>query len=121
MDVYGSLYYAGARTLQADLPDPARAEHPAVVLRLRGRITLGATSFAVLADYAERLAAVGGCFYFSGVDPALMAQIDHNRTLEQAGDVRVFEATVVVGETSLEAYPAARVWLADHEQYSADE
>ena len=47
------------------------AEHPAVVLRLRGRATLGATSFAVLADYAERLATVGGCLYLSGVDPAL--------------------------------------------------
>jgi sulfate permease, SulP family len=121
LDVYGSLFYAGARTLQAHLPDPAHAQHPAVVLRLRGRVTLGATSFAVLADYAERLAAVGGCFYLSGVDPALMAQIDHNRTLEQAGNVRVFEVTKVVGETSLEAYHAARAWLADIAQDSADE
>ena len=121
LDVYGSLFYAGARTLQAHLPDPAHAEHPAVVLRLRGRITLGATSFAVLADYAEQLAAVGGCFYLSGVDPALMAQIDQNRTLEQAGNVRVFEVTKVVGETSLEAYHAARAWLADVEQDSADD
>jgi sulfate permease, SulP family len=121
LDVYGSLFYAGARTLQAHLPDPAHAQHPAVVLRLRGRVTLGATSFAVLADYAERLAAVGGCLYLSGVDPALMAQIDHNRTLEQAGNVRVFEVTKVVGETSLEAYHAARAWLADVEQDSADE
>jgi SulP family sulfate permease len=121
LDVYGSLFYAGARTLQAHLPDPAHAQHPAVVLRLRGRVTLGATSFAVLADYAERLAAVGGCFSLSGVDPALMAQIDHNRTLEQAGNVRVFEVTKVVGETSLEAYHAARAWLADIAQDSADE
>ncbi len=49
LDVYGSLFYAGARTLQAHLPDPGpRRSTPAVVLRLRGRITLGATSFAVL-------------------------------------------------------------------------
>jgi hypothetical protein len=64
---------------------------------------------------------LNGCFSLSGVDPALMAQIDHNRTLEQAGNVRVFEVTKVVGETSLVAYHAARARLADIEQDSADE
>ena len=52
LDVYGSLYYAGARTLAARLPDPQGAEAPVVVLRLRGRTTLGATSFKMLTDYA---------------------------------------------------------------------
>ena len=37
LDVYGRLLYAGSRTLQAHLPDPAGTEAPAVVLRLRGR------------------------------------------------------------------------------------
>jgi hypothetical protein len=35
--------------------------------------------------------------------------------------VRVFEVTEVVGETSRAAYHAARAWLADIEQDSADE
>ena len=69
LDIYGSLYYAGAKTLQAHLPDPGGAVEPAVVIRLRGRAMLGATSFAVLSDYAERLDAVGGRLYLSGVDP----------------------------------------------------
>ena len=43
LDVYGSLLYAGSRTLQSRLPDPAGTEAPVVVLRLRGRTTLGAT------------------------------------------------------------------------------
>src|SRR5262249_21672103 len=37
LDVYGSLFYAGARTLQARLPLVGDAEAPMVVLRLRGR------------------------------------------------------------------------------------
>ena len=57
LDVYGSLHYAGARTLQQRLPDPAGTEVPVVVLRMRGRSTLGATFFTVLAAYAEQLAA----------------------------------------------------------------
>ncbi len=112
LDVYGSLFYAGARTLQARLPDPAQAESPAVVLRLRGRVRLGATAFAVLSDYAERLAAAGGRLYLSGVDPAVVDQIRRNHTVDEVAGVRVFEADEVVGESSLQAYHAASEWLA---------
>jgi sulfate permease, SulP family len=112
LDVYGSLFYAGARTLQAHLPDPAASFAPAVVLRLRGRALLGATSYVVLADYAARLADVGGRLYLSGVGPDVLAQIRRNRTVERAGEVRVYEATSIVGEASLEAYHDAEAWLA---------
>ena len=37
LDVYGSLYYAGARTLQARLPQIRDAKRPVVIIRLRGR------------------------------------------------------------------------------------
>jgi sulfate permease, SulP family len=112
LDVYGSLYYAGARTLQAHLPDPIGAQHPAVVLRLRGRALLGSTSFAVLSDYAERLDSVGGRLYVSGIDPATHRQMTRNRTVVEAGEVRVFEANEIIGESSLDAYRAATTWLA---------
>ncbi|MBB2940651.1 SulP family sulfate permease [Actinoplanes lutulentus] len=112
LDVYGSLFYAGARTLQARLPETAQARSPVVVLRLRGRVMLGATAFAVLADYAERLDAAGGRLYLSGVDPAVVEQIRRNRTVERVTGVRVYEADEVVGESSLAAYRAATRWLA---------
>jgi SulP family sulfate permease len=112
LDIYGSLYYAGARTLQAHLPDPQDAVAPAVVLRLRGRALLGATSYAVLSDYAARVAAVGGRFYLTGLDPEVLAQVQRNRTVESAGDVRLYVATDVIGQASLEAYHHAQEWLA---------
>ena len=112
LDIYGSLYYAGARTLQAHLPDPEGSSRPAVVLRLRGRALLGATSYAVLSDYAARVAAVGGRLYLAGLDPSVIAQLRRNRTVEGAGDVVLFEATDVVGEASLGAYHRANEWLA---------
>jgi SulP family sulfate permease len=112
LDVYGSLFYAGARTLQAKLPDPGHARHPAVVLRLRGRAMLGATSFAVLSGYAARLDEAGGRLYLSGIDPELLAQIRRQRTVERAGDVQLYVATGVIGEASLTAYHDAEDWLA---------
>ncbi len=114
LDVYGSLFYAGARTLQSRLPDPTGVHQPVVVLRLRGRAQLGATSFLVLADYAERLHAAGGRFYLSGVDPAVLEQLRRNATVDTADLVEIFVATDRIGEASLAAYEAATAWLADH-------
>ena len=109
LDVYGSLLYAGARTLQARLPDPAGSTVPVVVLRLRGRTSLGATFFTVLADYAARLHAVGGRLYLSGVGPELAETLRRTGRLE--GPVRTFEATPLVGESTEAARHAAQAWL----------
>jgi SulP family sulfate permease len=114
LDVYGSLYYAGARTLEARLPDPARAVRPVVVLRLRGRTALGATSFAVLVAYAERLEAAAGRLYLSGVDPGLLEQFRRAHPGEAGRRVRVFTAGEVVGESTRLAHAEALAWIAAH-------
>jgi SulP family sulfate permease len=111
LDVYGSLFYAGARTLQIRLPDPGDALAAVVVLRLRGRTMLGATSFSVLADYAERLAARGGRLYLSGVDSGLARQIDHNRHLDLEGPIRVYDAEPALGASTIRAVEDAQAWL----------
>jgi len=109
LDVYGSLLYAGSRTLQAHLPDPAGTEAPAVVLRLRGRTSLGATFIKVASDYADRLADVGGRLYLSGLQPSLTERLHRTGTID--GPMRAFEATPIVGESTHEAYLDAESWL----------
>jgi len=109
LDVYGSLLYAGARTLEAQLPDPAEAEAPVVVLRLRGRTAVGATFVKVAAGYAGRLADRGGRLYLSGLQPSLVEQL--HRTGQVDGPVRGFAATPVVGESTRAAYADAEAWL----------
>jgi sulfate permease, SulP family len=116
IDVYGSLYYAGSRTLQVKLPDPAGAESPVVVLRLRGRTAIGATALVVLAAYADRLQEVGGRLFLSGVDPGLFRQLQRARRVDVDGRVHVFEATRVVGESSAEAYRQAQAWLDERDR-----
>ena len=109
LDVYGSLLYAGSRTLGAHLPDPAAAQSPVVVLRLRRRTSLGATFVKVVGDYADRLAGSGGRLYLSGLEKDLTEQ--RRRTGHLDGPVRAFEATPVVGESTQAAYLAAEAWL----------
>ena len=109
LDVYGSLLYAGARTLQAHLPDPGEARSPVVLLRLRGRTSLGATFFKVVADYAGQLADHDGRLYLTGLEPSLTERL--RRTGYADGPVRSFEATPIVGESTRQAYLDAEAWL----------
>ena len=114
LDVYGSLFYAGARTLQARLPEIGAAIAPVVVLRLRGRNMLGATAFKVFSDYSESLRAARGKLYLSGVDPALMQQFSHAGHVHATGPVEMVEATPNLGESSLSAYHQAETWVIEH-------
>jgi len=109
LDVYGSLLYAGARTLQSRLPAPGDARSPVVVLRLRRRTSLGSTFVKVVSDYADQLVDSGGRLYLSGLDPSLTEQL--RRTGHVDGPVRAFEATAVVGESTRAAYLDAEAWL----------
>jgi len=113
LDVYGSLLYAGARTLQAHLPDPGEAQEPVVVLRLRGRTSLGSTFVKVAADYAQLLADRGGRLYLSGLDPSLAERLRRTGHIEET--VRTFEATPTIGGSTTAAYLDATGWLVKHQ------
>jgi sulfate permease, SulP family len=110
LDVYGSLLYAGARTLQARLPDPGEARSPVVVLRLRRRTSLGSTFIKVVGDYADKLAERGGRLYLTGLEPSLTERLVRTGHVEH-GPVRTFEATPIVGESTQQAYLDAEAWL----------
>jgi SulP family sulfate permease len=113
LDVYGSLYYAGAKTLAARLPVPAGAVRPVVVLRLRGRTRLGASARVVLDTYAGQLAAADGRLILSGIDAALLPELRETGRANLDGDVRAYPATDVIGSASDAAYREAERWLAD--------
>jgi sulfate permease, SulP family len=107
LDVYGSLLYAGSRTLQVLLPEPA--EHAVLVLRLRGRTALGATFLKVICDYADLLAATGGRLYLSGLDADFTDWLRGSGRV--GGPVQLAGATPVVGESTYAAYLDAATWL----------
>jgi SulP family sulfate permease len=118
LDVYGSLFFAGARTLGEALPSPAGATRPVVVLRLRGRTQVGATLIEVLDTYADALAAVGGRLYLSGVDKQTTAQLRSAGKLDLDETVRLVPAGEILGAATEQALAEARAWLA-HAQDAA--
>jgi SulP family sulfate permease len=112
LNVYGHLFYAGARTLERMLPPPD-GPHPAVILRLRGRNSLGATLIEVLNAYADRLNEAGGRLYLSGVTEAAYDDIVRTGKLHNDPAVHTYRATEVIGESTRKAVADAEAWLAE--------
>ncbi len=111
LDVYGSLFFAGAHTLREALPSPEGASRPAVVLRLRGRTRVGSTLIEVLDDYADDLRDVGGRLYLSGVHADVAGQLRRAGKLELGREVWVMPAEEVIGVSTAGALAQASAWL----------
>lgn len=118
LDVYGHLFYAGARTLDHLLPRPTDARRPVVILRLRGLTSIGATLLEVLSGYANELASKGGRLYLTGVRPEVRAQIDRTSRLDLSGPVTILEATAIRGESTRRAVAEGKAWLAGYDAVS---
>ena len=111
LDVYGSLFFAGAQTLREALPSPEGASRPVVVLRLRGRTRIGSTLIDVLDDYADDLRDVGGRLYLSGVHADVAAQLRRAGKLELEREVWVARADEIIGDSTTAAIAEANAWL----------
>jgi SulP family sulfate permease len=111
LDVDGSLFFAGARTLQEALPSPVGATRPVVILRLRGYTHVGATLIEVLDSYADDLADVGGRLYLSGVDAEVSAQLRRAGKLDLDQTAQIVPADRVIGASTAQAHAHASAWL----------
>jgi SulP family sulfate permease len=111
LDVYGHLFYAGARTLERLLPAPQGSRNPALILRLRGLTTAGVTLQDVLENYADKLAEVDGKLYLTGISQRVRDQVIHTGKLRLSGPVEVYKATPIRGQSTRRAVDDAQTWL----------
>ena len=111
LDVDGSLFFAGARTLADALPSPGGTVRPVVVLRLRGYTSVGATLIEVLDNYADALAEVGGRLYLSGVDQEVGRQLRRAGKLDLDRVVQLIPADDIFGASTEQAVAHASTWL----------
>ena len=118
--VYGSLFYAGARTLQVKLPDPTNATGAGVVLRLRGRTSMGATFYSVLADYVTRLADVGASITITGLSDTVLEQMRKVGRFSMEGPITLLPATETLFESTEKGYRTANAWVVAHRPADTD-
>jgi sulfate permease, SulP family len=116
LDVEGSLFFAGARTLLDALPAISDAKRPVVILRLRGYTRIGSTLIDVLDEYADKLAEAGGRLYLSGVDKQVAEQLRNAGKLDLDKTVHLVAADQVLGASTGTAAGSAREWLGSPQQ-----
>ena len=107
---YGSLFFAGARNLEEDLPQADETEHAVVMLSLRGHTELGSTFIGVLERYAQALQAHGNRLMLIGVSPAVYDQLKETECLQVLGEKNVFMADQP-GAGAREAYQQAQQFV----------
>ena len=111
LQIYGSLFFAGAKSLEDLLPAPGEATRAVVALALRGTPEIGSTFIAVLRRYADALKARDCRLMLVGVDPTVRAQLARTGLLRQIGEDFVFVATPQLGSAMNKAAAAARDWI----------
>ncbi len=109
----GHLFFAGANTLETELPAVGDAENPVVILRLRGSNQMGATLINVLDKYAEELEENGGKLYISGLNDNQIRLLEASGKLEEHTEANWFKESDTLMASTEEAFQAAEAWHAN--------
>ena len=114
LHVYGSLFFAAAKSMEEMLPDPSNSSHAVVAINLRGKSEIGSTFVTVLQRYAQVLRVHDSKLMLVGVDPAVREQLAKTGVLKDIGAENVFVATGQLGVALNQAVAAATAWLGQH-------
>jgi sulfate permease, SulP family len=114
---YGSLFFAAAPVLEAQLPAPAGASHNCVViLRLRGRTDLGTTFMDVLHRYAQALAATGSKLVIVSASQRIQEQLRVTGVTGLVAPDDIYTGDERVGATLKRAYADAVTWIEQNQR-----
>ena len=112
LDIYGSVFYAGADVIGRMLPEAAGSSRPVVILRFRGRTDLGSTFLTELERYRAAINDVGGRLMLVGVGPELAEQLARTGVIDMLGAENVMMVQPVHGASIREAVALGEQWLA---------
>jgi SulP family sulfate permease len=107
LNAYGSLFFAGARNLEENLPQVEDARNAVVILSLRGHTELGSTFIGVLERYVQALRAQGNTLMLVSVSPGVYEQLAETELLTVLSAEHVFVASEP-GESTARAYQQAQ-------------
>lgn len=111
LHIYGSLFFAAAKSIEEMLPAVGDATRAVVALTLRGKIEIGSTFMTVLQRYAETLRERNCRLMLVGLDPAVHEQLAKTGVLQLIGEENIFLATPQIGAALNQAVAAATTWL----------
>ena len=92
LEPFGSLYFAGAQSLEKHLPDPQGAHGATLILRLRDVRQVGSTLVSVLERYAKKLHNNGAQLVLTELNDTVYDQLTRTETIELIGLDRAYRA-----------------------------
>ena len=109
---YGSLFFAAAPVLEAQLPAvDGGSRNSVVILRLRGRTELGTTVMDVLHRYAETLQASGSKLVIVSAGERIQEQLRVTGVTGLISPENIYTGDERVGGTLKRAYADATAWI----------
>jgi len=120
LQIYGSLFFAAAKSLEEMLPALDDTTHAAVLIGMRGRDEIGSTFVTVLERYTKDLQAHDSKLMLVGVSSDVYSQLVRSGLRTLIGDENIFPATAQLGGPMNRALAAANQWLGQPEQIAAD-
>ena len=109
---YGSLFFAAAPVLEAQLPATDGAgRNSVVILRLRGRTDLGTTFMDVLRRYAQALVATGSKLVIVSASERIQEQLRVTGVTDLITPENIYSGDERVAATLKRAYADAMTWI----------
>jgi SulP family sulfate permease len=123
LSVYGSLFFAAAKSLGELLPKVTPDSRGAtVIINMRTRSQIGSTLAGTFDTYQKKLAEQGSTLMLSDVGRRLFAQLDQMDLVDKIGTRNIFDYNREIGRSALEAVRAAqRTRAASHVERDPDE
>jgi sulfate permease, SulP family len=118
---YGSLFFAAAAALEAQLPAAEGARNCVVILRLRGRTDLGTTVIEVLRRYAQVLIATGSKLVIVSAGEHVQDQFRATGITELIAPENIYAGDERVGAALRRAYTEAAAWIAENSRAAGDD
>lgn len=111
--VYGHLFFAAVRRLEAMLPDPETANHTVVILRLRNNPYMGSTGLNLFRDYARKLDKHNSKLILTGIGEQVHKQFERTHKTAAAEDepFEIFYANGIIFSATEKALDYAEEWL----------
>ncbi len=107
LQLYGSLFFAAAKTLEEMLPSVESTRSAVVIFRLRGHLEVGSTFITVLRKYVQELKRHDSTLMLVGVNKDIYHQLEKTGTLAILGESNIYPATRRIGESLTLATAAA--------------
>jgi SulP family sulfate permease len=108
LEPFGSLYFAGASSLESHLPDPQGAQGATLILRLRDERQVGSTLISVLERYAKKLHNNGAHLVLTELSDTVYDQLTRTETIKLIGIERAYRAEPEVFAATRRAVKDAR-------------